>query len=391
MLRIQNQRPEVPVKIKEIRTIPLLGETPISGWDHETEPEDNLHTLVEVVTDTGLVGVGSCYTSIALVNAALQLLKPNLIGESAIEPERVSEKLHQMTFWQGRGGAVTHAISGVDIALWDLLGQVSAQPVARLLGGYYRSKVKPYASIIFGWPPEAFAETLRGLVATGFRAIKMGWGKFGLVSDERDELLVKTARETVGESVQLMVDAGGSGQYWPHEYKWAIETARMLHGYDIAWFEEALRPDDIDGFVRLRDNAPLPITSCEVLTRRQSFIPWIERRAVDIVQPDSTKVGGLSEARRIAWMAYDHNVTMVSHGWNTVVGLYADLHLAAAMPDAKYVEYITPSPYMDDLSTVPPRLDADGCLDIPTTPGLGVSLDADKVARYSGGQVSVFS
>ena len=127
-----------------------------------------------------------------------------------------------------------------------------------------------------------------------------------------------------------------------------------------------------------------------MLTRRQAFIPWIERHAVDIVQPDCTKVGGLSEARRIAWMAYDHNVTLVSHGWNTVVGLYADLHLAAAMPDAKYVEYITPSPYMDNLSTVPPRLDAEGFLEIPTTPGLGVALDPAKVARYSDGKVTVF-
>ena len=371
------------MKIKEIRTIPLLGTTPISGWEHETRPEDNLHTLVEVETDDGLVGVGSCYTSTALVNASLELLSPALIGESAIEPERVSEKLHQMTFWQGRGGAVTHAISGIDIALWDLLGKATGQPVARLLGGYYRQRIMPYASIIFGWPPEEFRETLQGLVERGFRAIKMGWGSFGLVSRERDETLISTAREAVEDEVRLMVDAGGSGQFWPNEYKWALETANMLYDYDVTWFEEALRPDDIEGFITLREHSRVPISSCEVLTRRQSFLPWIERHAVDIVQPDCTKVGGLSEARRIAWMAYDHNVTMVSHGWNTVVGLHADLALAAAMPDAKYVEYITPSPYLDDLSVEPPHLDADGCLQIPTAPGLGLALDPDKVAKYS--------
>ena len=378
------------MRIAKIRSIPLVGETPVSGWDHETRPEDNLHTLVEVETDTGLVGVGSCYTSAALVDGALGLLSPQLIGESAIEPERISEKLHQMTFWQGRGGAVTHTISGLDIALWDLLGQEAGQPVARLLGGYYRDRIKPYASIIFGWPPEVFANTLRGLVTRGFRAIKMGWGKFGLISGDHDETLIRAAREAVGDGIELMVDAGGSGQYWPHEYKWAIETARMLHDYDITWFEEALRPDDIEGYITLREHAPLPISSCEVLTRRQSFMPWIERHAVDIVQPDSTKVGGLSEARRIAWMAYDHNVTMVSHGWNTVVGLYADLHLAAAMPDAKYVEFITPSPYMDDLSIAPPQLDEKGMLRIPTSPGLGLRLDPEKIQRYSAGRVTVF-
>ena len=378
------------MNITEIRTIPLLGETPVGGWAHEIQPADNIHTLVEIETDQGLVGVGSCYTSTALVNAAMEVLRPYLIGESAIEPERVSEKLHQMTFWQGRGGSITHAISGIDIALWDLLGLATGQPVGRLLGGLYRTRIKPYASIIFGWPPEEFADTLSGLVETGFRAIKMGWGGFGLLGPDRDELLVKTAREAVGGHVALMVDAGGSGQFWPHTYKWALETARMLQNYQVAWFEEALRPDDIEGYVLLRQHAPLPISAGEVLTRRQSFLPWIERRAVDIVQPDSTKVGGLSEARRIAWMAYDHGVEMVSHGWNTVVGLYADLHLAAAMPEAKYVEYITPSAYLDDLSTDPPQLDAQGCLTIPDGPGLGVTLDPDKVARYSGGRVTVF-
>lgn len=378
------------MKIKEIRTIPLLGETPPGGWEHEITPEENLHTLVEVESDTGLVGVGSCYTSTALVNASLELLKGHLIGESAIEPERVSEKLHQMTFWQGRGGAITHAISGVDIALWDLLGKATNQPVGRLLGGFYRDKIKPYASILFGWPPEAFAETLRGLVRQGFKAIKMGWGGFGLISNRRDELLVSTARKAVGDDIALMVDAGGSGQFWPNEFKWALETAHMLSDFGVTWFEEPLRPDDIEGYIALRNCSFVPIAGGEVLTRRQSFIPWIERHALDIVQPDSTKVGGLSEARRIAWMAYDHNVTMVSHGWNTVVGLYADLHLAAAMPNAKYVEYITPSPYMDNLSVMPPKLDKEGYLAIPTTPGLGIELDPEKVARYSGGRVTVF-
>jgi len=378
------------MRIKEIRTIPLFGVTPPGGWEHEITPEENLHTLVEVESDTGLVGVGSCYTSTALVNASLELLKGHLIGETAIEPERVSEKLHQMTFWQGRGGAITHAISGVDIALWDLLGKATNQPVGRLLGGFYRDKIKPYASILFGWPPEAFAETLQGLVQRGFKAIKMGWGGFGLISNRRDELLVSMARKAVGDDIALMVDAGGSGQFWPNELKWALETAHMLCDLGITWFEEALRPDDIEGYIALRGSSFVPIAGGEVLTRRQSFIPWIERHALDIVQPDSTKVGGLSEARRIAWMAYDHNVTMVSHGWNTVVGLYADLHLAAAMPNAKYVEFITPSPYMDDLSAVPPKLDGEGYLPIPTTPGLGVELDPEKVARHSGGRRIVF-
>lgn len=370
------------MRVAEVRSIPLLGQTPETGRDHEVKPEENMQTLIEVVTDEGLVGIGSCFTSQALVEASLQLLRPWLIGESAIEPERVSEKLHQMAFWQGRGGAVTHTISGIDMALWDILGKVTQQPVARLLGGYYRDRIKPYGSVLFD-EPARLRDKLQSVVARGFRAIKLGWRPFGRIDRKTDELLVKTAREAVGPHVELMVDAGGSEQFWPHGYKWALETARMLADYDIVWFEEPLSPDDIEGYILLRRHAPVRIATGEVLTRRQSFVPWIQRGAVDIIQPDCSKVGGLSEARRIGWMAYDHQVLLVPHGWNNAVGLAADLHLVAALPVAGWVEYLTPSPYIDDIVAEPFRLDEDGMLPIPTKPGLGIELDPDGVAMYS--------
>ncbi|MDX1931196.1 MAG: mandelate racemase/muconate lactonizing enzyme family protein [Capsulimonadales bacterium] len=371
------------MKIREVNSIGLRGATPDGGWAQGFDPDEVLHTLIEIRTDEDVTGYGSCYTSQALVDGALLLLRPLLLGEIALEPERVSEKLHQSTFWQGRGGAVTHAISGIDIALWDILGQATGQPVGRLLGGCYRDRIKPYGSLLFADPP-ILRERLEAATARGFKAIKLGWSGFGRRDRAYDELLVRTARETVGPTVELMVDAGGSEQFWPHGYKWALETAKMLADHDIAWFEEALPPDDIEGFLRLRENAPLPISTGEALTRRQSFLPWIERQAVDILQPDSTKCGGLSEARRIAWAAYDHNIRVVSHGWNTAIGLAADLHLAAAMPVASHVEYITPAPYIDDLVAEPFTLDADGMLTIPTGPGLGITLDPDGLRRLSG-------
>ena len=221
-------------------------------------------------------------------------------------------------------------------------------------------------------------------MARGFKAIKLGWRPFGRRDHKFDELLVQTARETVGDDITLLVDAGGSEQMWPHEYKWALRTAQMLAAYDIGWFEEPLRPDDIEGYIKLSEHAPLPIAGCEVLTRRQAFMPWIERHAVDIIQPDATKCGGLSEARRIAWMAYDHHVRFVSHGWNTAIGLAADLHLAAALPNAHYVEYLTPAPYIEELVTEPFSLDSDGMLTIPETPGLGIELNRDALKRFAG-------
>jgi L-alanine-DL-glutamate epimerase-like enolase superfamily enzyme len=369
------------MKIVDIRLTGLSGGTVEGGWTEELTPEDDINTVVEVFADEGLTGIGSAMTSKALVAAAAKLLRPLLIGERADEPARVSEKLRQCTFWQGRGGAVEHAISGIDIALWDLMGKICEQPVSRLLGGRYRDRIKPYGSMLFDEPPR-LREKLQHAVARGFKAIKLGWRPFGRRDRRTDELLVKTARETVGPDVELMVDAGGSDQYWPHGYKWALETAKMLASYDIVWFEEALPPDDLEGFIELRRAAPLPITTGEVLTRRQSFRPFLERHAVDIIQPDCTKCGGLTEAWRIAWMAYEHNIQWVPHGWNTAIGLAADLQLAAAMPVARYVEYLTPSPYMEEIIINPFRVDADGALPIPDRPGLGIELNREALAHY---------
>lgn len=371
------------MKIVDIRLTGLSGGTVEGGWARELAPEDDVHTVVEVITDTGRVGIGSTFTSSALVAAAAKLLKPHLLGERADEPARVSEKLRQSMFWQGRGGAVEHAISGIDIALWDLFGKSTNQPVSRLLGGVYRTKIKPYGSLLFG-EVDPLREKLKQAVGRGFQAIKLGWKPFGRRDAKTDELLVRTARETVGPNVELMIDAGGSEAFWPHGYKWAIRTAHMLAAYDITWFEEALPPDDFAGFAELRRQSPVPIATGEVLTRRQSFRPLFEQQCVDIVQPDCTKCGGLTEAWRIAWMAYEQNVQWVPHGWNTAIGLAADIHLACAMPVAKYVEFLTPSPYMDELILTPFRPDAEGYLTLPDKPGLGIELNPDAMKRFGG-------
>src|SRR3712207_2818808 len=159
----------------------------------------------------------------------------------------------------------------------------------------------------------------------------------------------------------------------------------MLASYGVAWFEEPLRPDALEDFVRLRQAARLPISGGEVLTRRQAFLPWLRAGALDIVQPDVTKVGGISEERRIAWMAGEFGVRFIPHGWNTAVGLAADLQLASAFAETDLVEYCTGSPYIDELVEGGWQLDADGMLPIPSTPGLGVQLNVDAVAKNTQG------
>jgi D-galactarolactone cycloisomerase len=373
------------MKIRSIRCAGLRGATPEGGWSNELKPEDCVHTLIAVQSEDGLTGVGSVFTSDHLVRGALKLLEPLVIGEAALEPERVTEKLHQHTFWQGRGGSVTHAISGIDIALWDLLGKATGQPVGRLLGGRYRDCVRPYASVLMD-EPEILAKRLRSIRSQGFRAFKIGWGPFGKRSNLLDEAIVRAAREAIGADALLMVDAGGSDAFWAQGYKWALRTSEMLADYDVTWFEEPLHPDALDDYVRLREHSRVPIAGGEVLTRRQSFQPWLEAGAFDIVQPDVTKVGGISEERRIAWMAREHGIRFIPHGWNTAVGLAADLQLASAFPDTDLVEYLNGSPFIDEIVAEPWRLDGDGMLPIPDGPGLGLQLNRDAVAKYTHGE-----
>ena len=372
------------MKIREIRCAGLRGATPEGGWSNEIKPEDCVHTLIAVHTDEGVIGLGSVFTNDALVRASLEVLEPLYKGENALEPERVSEKLHQNSFWLGRGGSITHTISGIDMALWDILGKVTGQPVGRLLGGRYRERVQPYASVLMR-EPSALHDHLLEVKSQGFRAFKIGWGPFGRHNSATDEAIVKSAREAIGSDARLMVDAGGSDAFWPNGYKWALNTAKMLADYDVHWFEEALNPDALDDYVKLREHSPVPISGGEVLTRRQSFFPWLSARAFDIIQPDVTKVGGISEERRIALMAQDYGIRFIPHGWNTAVGLAADLHLASAFPDTDLVEYLTGSPFIDDIKVGGWKMDEDGMLSIPDTPGLGLELDVDLIKKYTGG------
>jgi L-alanine-DL-glutamate epimerase-like enolase superfamily enzyme len=371
------------MKIKKIISAGLRGSTPEGGWAHEIKPNDCIHTLVAVYTDEGVTGWGSAFTNDTLVRGSLKVLEPLLLGENPLEPERVSEKLHANTFWMGRGGSITHTISAIDIAMWDILGKATEQPVGRLLGGRYRDRVRPYASMLME-DPEPLSEKLLSIKAQGFRAFKIGWGPFGHRDNATDEAIVQAARDAVGPDSLLMVDAGASDAFWPQGYKWAARTASMLADYNVYWFEEALPPDNLNDFILLRQASPVPISGGEVLTRRQTFEPWIRQGAWDIVQPDVTKVGGISEARRIAWMAEDHGLRMIPHGWNTALGLAADLQMASAIQHTDLVEYLTSSPFIDEIVEDRWKLDAAGMLEIPDKPGLGILINLQAAKQFTG-------
>src|SRR3954469_24676632 len=192
------------MRIVEIKAAGLRGCTPEGGWANELKPEDCVHSLIAVFTDEGVTGWGSAFTNDGLVLAALEVLEPLYRDENPLEPERVSAKLHAHTFWMGRGGTITHAISGIDIAMWDILGKATGQPVGRLLGGRYRERVRPYASLLM-CESERLAERLAAVRSQGFRAFKIGWGPFGRRSFALDEEIVRAARGAVGPESLLMV------------------------------------------------------------------------------------------------------------------------------------------------------------------------------------------
>ena len=156
----------------------------------------------------------------------------------------------------------------------------------------------------------------------------------------------------------------------------------MLHDHGVYWFEEPLAPDDVEGYAPLTDLSPVKIAHGEVLTRRQAFVPYLTRRAMDIVQPDVAKVGGLSEMRRIACLAEAHGVELVPHGWNTAIGVAADLQLVSTFAHRSFVEFNLGNRLIENLMDTPFRLDADGCLAVPDAPGLGITIDRERLRQF---------
>ncbi len=374
------------MRIERIELFPLTSERPTlrvgfpihpSWWGYD-------QTLIRIHTDEGISGWGCSGVRWEMAEAVRKVLLPHLIGEE-VQPEQITEKLHQWTFWYGRGGAMTSYIGAVNTALWDIFGKKAGLSISRLWGGRYVEAVTPYASMLFSWPVDEMVENLETGLERGFRAFKLGWGTFGRMNRDRDEELVRTARKAIGDDAELMVDAGGSDVFWHGDLKWAIETAHMLAGYDVAWFEEPLRADDLEGHRQLREASPVRIATGEVLRRRQEFEPWIRERAADILQPDVTICGGMSEARRIWQAAYDNGIQVVMHGWNTAVGTAADLQLSASMPDGRYLEYWHPAPYVSGILKAPLLLNEDGMLPIPDGPGLGIEIDLDALRDKARG------
>jgi L-rhamnonate dehydratase len=344
--------------------------------------------MVEVETDNGLVGIGEAcaqseHDEAALATAVIleRGIKPIVLGLDPMNPRTIWEKLYLETEWFGRMGTVMHAISALDIALWDVMGKALGVSVSRLLGGRFRNEVKTYASIIFDMDDfGAMAEESKVWTQEGYKAVKFGWGQtrdssFGLDA-EKDEAAVRFLRESLGKNIDIMVDVGRYVNWTPTH---ALEMAKRFAKYDIYWLEEPLPQDDVDGFVWLTERSPVKIATGEGEYNRFGYKRLITSHAADIIQPDVGRAGGLTEGMRIADLVQAWNLSLVPHGFSSAINVAANLQWVASMPAATLLEFRrTKSPLMASLAKNPFSAD-NGILRIPDRPGLGIEINQDAV------------
>jgi L-alanine-DL-glutamate epimerase-like enolase superfamily enzyme len=369
------------MKIKDVRLTPLMTyEESISAGPGGA--------LVEVETDEGVTGIGEACIHSERGEAALAAqkivevgFKPLLIGENPLDIQRLWLKLYSYCEWYGRAGVAIYALSGIDVALWDICGKTLGVPIYTLLGGRFRDRIPVYASLLFDMDdPEGTAKEGKEYVKQGYKAVKYGWGKtreraFGMNPD-KDEEMIRTIREVLGPNIQIMVDVGRFVNLTPAQ---AVKLAKRLEKYNIFWLEEPLPPEDVSGYKMLSDAVDVYIAAGESEYNMEGFKEYITNRAVDIVQPDVTKAGGLTVARKIVDLCEAWNVMMVPHGFSSVVNVAANLQLVASMPRAFILEYRrTPSPLISRLSKKPLTYE-DGHLKIPSEPGLGIEIDYSVV------------
>ncbi len=344
-------------------------------------------TLVRLHTDDGITGIGECMVRLAptATRDIIDAIKPVLIGADPFDSDVLWEQMWGVMMNRGHSkGFFVEAMSGVDIALWDLLGKALQKPVYKLLGGEYRNRLWVYASSLRFRGLETTLDEARRLRAAGFDAMKIKIGQ-----DRRrwreDIRLVEAVRNVVGPDVTLMVDVNCG-----YDRNTAMMVGRELERLGIYWFEEPLPPDDVEGYVALAASLDVPIAAGESEFTRYGFKTLVTRGAVDIIQPNVSRTGGFSECRKIAALASTYHIPYAPHtGSSSVVCMAASLHLSCALKDFLIYEYMTSdwakdqrNPLRHDLAVLPASEVRDGHVVVSDRPGLGLELNEDIVRRY---------
>jgi len=342
--------------------------------------------VVRVTTDAGIVGIGEVDSAPAAVKGAIEGpfshttacgLGQLVIGEDPFETEYLWRKMYRGNIYGGRRGVGLHAMSGIDMALWDIKGKALGLPIWKLLGGGFHKKIRPYASSLFGPTPEETGKRARRFRDRGFTAVKFGWDPMGR-DEATDIALVREARKGLGDGPDLMIDAG---LVW--DAKTAIQRARAFSEHKIYWLEEPLGPDDYEGYRRLSEATEVRIAAGEEESNRQSFVDLMDRGRIDVVQVDLTRCGGFTEAMKIASLAADRGLPVVNHGFTTYINVAAALHFLNSIPNSFILEFVAEeeTTLRDEITQ---RIEArDGYLEIPSAPGLGVELNEAALEKYA--------
>ncbi len=347
--------------------------------------------LVRVSTDAGITGYSDMETAAPVAKAAVEAppwsedgvsyfdgLASLIVGENPLEPERLWYKMYRGSIYYGRRGAAIQAMSAIDIALWDIMGKFYGQPVCVLLGAKWRDRVRAYASTLFRPTPEAIREATRRYLDAGFTAVKFGWGVFG-EDPKQDVKLVEAARREMGDGCDLLVDTGWFVERTP---KQAIQVIRSLEPYRPFFVEEILHPEDYDGYRHVAETVDTLVACGEQEATEWGFHELITRGKVDVLQPDLTRCGGFTVARKIAHMAELANVLVIPHSWSSDLLTAASLHLNAFMRRAVFIEFNTSQgPLSRELVREPLRM-TDGWLSVPEGPGLGVEVNEEAIRKY---------
>ena len=288
--------------------------------------------------------------------------------------ERLWDKMYRGVIYIGRRGIAIHAISGVDIALWDIKGKALGRPVCELIGTPRHERIRAYASRLMPDTTEEVTEAVAALRDQGFTAVKLGWGPLGQ-DPEHDVRLAAAAREAGGDDVDILIDAGlGYGA----DATTAIRVARELEQLGVYWLEEPFEPDEYEAYADLADAVEITIAAGEQDATRWGFRELIERGHVDLIQPDVTRCGGITEMMRIAALAQEHGVALVPHAWKSGIIKAASLHVNAVLPEALFQEYcVADTEINTKLTQQLLEIEEDGYVAVPTAPGLGIDLDED--------------
>ncbi len=353
------------------------------GWLYKTRGS----CIVEIETQDGITGWGECYGPSAVAKAFIDTqFAPRILGRDAFDVEVIWEDLYNRIKDYGTTGMAISALSGIDIALWDIIGKVTGKPIHKLIGGAHRTEVTAYATGLYFIDMdrlvEEAVEEAQQFAAEGFQAIKM---KIGLGDPRLDIRRVAEVREAIGDGVRLMVDANHC-----FTVPQAIRLGRELEKLDVEWFEEPISPEDIDGYIEVTRALDMAVAGGENAFTRWGFRDLVARKAMDIVQPDVCAAGGISECRKIAALALAHGVECVPHAWGSAIGVAATLHFLASLPDQPPSFRPMPpllefeqceNPFRDHLSREP-IVQRKGQVQVPTGPGLGIEIDRTVLDRY---------